>query len=178
MSEIIYEWTPEILKKVRKTCRYCAEEQANVWKNVINHKLAVDNLCKKYPSFPRKKYERKKLSFTDEEYLELRNTAKKKNLPNEIILQLDNYFDHSFFLAYGYAKNGLFGGAFAAFNHEANVLGYLEVAYYVDWVQANSSKPQVDYGEIKYGTVLNKSISWPDTALVRLGISKEEKSLE
>ena len=52
----IYEWTPEILKKVRETCRYCAEEQANVWKDVINHKLAVDNLCKKYPSFPRKKY--------------------------------------------------------------------------------------------------------------------------
>ena len=66
----------------------------------------------------------------------------------------------------------------AAFNHEANVLGYLEVAYYVDWVQANSSKPQVDYDEVKYGTVLNKSISWPDTALARLGISKEEKSLE
>ena len=39
-------------------------------------------------------------------------------------------------------------------------------------------KPQVDYGEIKYGTVLNESISWPDTALARLGISKEEKSLE
>ena len=54
----IYEWTPEILKKVRETCRYCAEEQANVWKNVINHKLAVDNLCKKHPSFPRKKYEK------------------------------------------------------------------------------------------------------------------------
>ncbi|MBT6647560.1 MAG: hypothetical protein HOB51_08625, partial [Thaumarchaeota archaeon] len=57
----IYEWTPEILKKVRETCRYCAEEQANVWKHVINHKLAVDHLCKKHPSFPRKKYERKKL---------------------------------------------------------------------------------------------------------------------
>ena len=99
-------------------------------------------------------------------------------MPNEIILQLDNYFDQSFFLAYGYAKYGRFGGAFAAFNHEANVLGYLEVAYYVDWVQANSSKPQVDYGEVKYGTVLNESISWPDTALARLGISKWEKSLE
>ena len=174
----IYEWTPEILKKVRKTCRNCAEERANVWKNVINHKLAVDNLCKKHPSFPRKKYERKKLSFTDEEYLELRNTVKKKNLPNEIILQLDNYFDQSFFLAYRYAKYGLFGGAFTAFGYEANVLGYLEVAYYVDWVQANASKPQVDYDEIKYGTVLNESISWPDTALTRLGICKEEKSLE
>ena len=99
-------------------------------------------------------------------------------MPNEIILQLDNYFDHSFFLSYGYAKYGRFGGAFAGFNYEANVLGYLEVAYYVDWVQANSSKPQVDYDEIKYGTVLNESISWPDTALVRLGICKEEKSLE
>jgi hypothetical protein len=57
-------------------------------------------------------------------------------------------------------------------------LGYLELAYYVDWVKADSIKPQVNYGEIKYGTVLNQSISWPDTALTRLGISKEEKSLE
>ena len=174
----IYEWTPEILKEVRETCIWCAEERSNVWEHVINHKLAVDHLCKKYPSFPRKKYERKKLSFTDEEYLELRITAKKKNLANEIIQKFDNYFDHSFNLAYGYAAYGSFGGAFAGFNHEANVLGYLELAYYIDWVKADSSKPQVNYNEIKYGSVLNESISWPDTALTRLGICKEEKSLE
>ena len=178
MSDIIYEWTPEILKEARETCVWCAEERSNTWEHVINHKLAVDHLCKEYPGFPRKKYERKKLSFTDEEYLELRNTAKKKNLPDEIIEKLDNYFDNSFNLSYGYAKYGRFGGAFAGFNHESNVLGYLELAYYVDWVKADSIKPQVNYGEIKYGTVLNQSISWPDTALTRLGISKEEKSLE
>ena len=105
----IYEWTPEILKKVRETCRNCAEErtQCMVPRTSSNHKLAVDRSVQKASKFSKKKCMKEiKLSFTDEEYLELRNTAKKKNLPNEIILQLDNYFDHSFFLSYGYAKYG------------------------------------------------------------------------
>ena len=128
----IYEWTPEILKKVRETCRNCAEERTNVWEHVIHHKLAVDHLCKKYPNSPRKKYERKKLTFTDEKYLKIQNTAKKKYLPNETIVKFDICFDHMFYLAYRYTAHGAFGGAFAGFSFEANVLGYLELAYYID----------------------------------------------
>jgi hypothetical protein len=174
----IYDWTPEILQKVRETCVWCAEEKSNVREHIINHKIAVDHLCKKYPNFPRKKYEKIKLTFTDEEYLKLRNTAKKKNLPNETIIKFDIYFDHAFNLACVYAVNGSWGCSWNYFGFESNVLSYLELAYYIQWVKANSSKLQVDYSEIKYESVLNQSISWPDTALTRLYICKKEKNLE
>ena len=187
MSDTIYEWTPKILKKVRKTCRNCAEERANVWKNVINHKLAVDNLCKKHPSFPRKKYERKKLAFTNNEYLKLRNAAKKKNLSSEIIQEFDNYF----YLVFRYAYRSATGhtdGTLAGFGFDANILQYLKLAYYIHWVKVDN----VDNAENDFLTnphcwnwnlrerilTNNLSTDLQDNALTRLGICKEEKSLE
>ena len=184
----IYEWTPEILKKVRKTCRNCAEERTNVWEHVIHHKLAVDHLCKKYPSFPRKKYERKKIAFTNNEYLKLRNAAKKKNLSSEIIQEFDNVF----YLAFSYAYRQAIGhtdGTLAGFGFDQNILDYLKLAHYIHWVKVDNvvnaendflTNPFHCWNSKLSERILknNISTSFQDNALTRLGICKEEKSLE
>ncbi|MGY8766178.1 MAG: hypothetical protein ACKVI5_04885, partial [Nitrospinaceae bacterium] len=66
----IYEWTPEILQKVRENCIWRANQDqigrniskdSSKWIGIANYKVAVNDLCETHPDFPRKKYERKKL---------------------------------------------------------------------------------------------------------------------
>ena len=192
----IYEWTPEILKKVRKNCIWRANQDqigrniskdSSKWIGIANYKVAVNDLCNTHPNFPRKKYERKKLAFTNNEYLKLRYAAKKKNLSAEIIQEFDNYF----YLVFRYAYRSATGhtdGTLAGFGFDANILQYLKLAYYIHWVKVDN----VDNAENDFLTnphcwnwnlrerilINNLSTDLQDNALTRLGISKEEKSLE
>ena len=193
----IYEWTPEILKKVRKNCIWRANQDqigrniskdSSKWIGIANYKVAVNDLCNTHPNFPRKKYERKKLAFTNNEYLKLRNAAKKQNLSSEIIQEFDNYF----YLVFRYAYRSATGhtdGTLAGFGFDANILQYLKLAYYIHWVKVDN----VDNAENDFLTnpshcwnwnlrerilINNLSTDLQDNALTRLGISKEEKSLE
>jgi len=192
----IYEWTPEILKKVRKNCIWRANQDqigrniskdSSKWIGIANYKVAVNDLCNTHPNFPRKKYERKKFAFTNNEYLKLRNAAKKKNLSSEIIQEFDNYF----YLVFRYAYRSATGhtdGTLAGFGFDANILQYLKLAYYIHWVKVDN----VDNAENDFLTnthcwnwnlrerilINNLSTDLQDNALTRLGICKEEKSLE
>lgn len=193
----IYEWTPEILKKVRENCIWRANQDqigtniskdSSKWIGITNYKLAVKDLCETHPDFPRKKYERKKLAFTDNEYLKLRNAAKKKNLSSEIIQEFDNYF----YLVFRYAyrqETGHTDGTLSGFGFAENILRYLKLAYYIHWVKVDN----VDNAENDFLTndshcwnwdlrerilINNLSTGLQDNALTRLGISKKEKSLE
>ena len=192
-----YEWTPEILKKVRKNCIWRANQDqigrniskdSSKWIGIANYKVAVNDLCNTHPNFPRKKYERKKLAFTNNEYLKLRNAAKKQNLSSEIIQEFDNYF----YLVFRYAYRSATGhtdGTLAGFGFDANILQYLKLAYYIHWVKVDN----VDNAENDFLTnpshcwnwnlrerilINNLSTDLQDNALTRLGICKEEKSLE
>jgi len=183
--KIIREWTPEILQKVRENCIWRAnQDHAHVnisdsvsnWIGITNYKLAVRRLHETHPDFPRKKYERKKLAFTDKEYLELRNIAKKKNLSSEIIQEFDNRFYDAFAYCYRCVVNDTGAGTLAGFGFDANILGYLELAYYIHWVKADSNKPQVY--NVENDLLSNQSTDLPDNALIQLGICKKEKNLE
>jgi hypothetical protein len=197
LSDIIYEWTPEILKEARENCIWRANQDqigrniskdSSKWIGIANYKVAVNDLCKTHPDFPRKKYERKKLAFTDKEYLKLRNAAKKKNLSSEIIQEFDNYF----YLVFRYAYRSATGhtdGTQSGFGFDANILRYLKLAYYIHWVKVDN----VDNAENDFLTnpshcwnwdlrerilINNLSTGLQDNALTRLGICKKEKSLE
>ena len=197
MSDIIYEWTPEILKEARENCIWRANQDqigrniskdSSKWIGIANYKVAVNDLCKTHPNFPRKKYERKKLAFTDKEYLKLRNAAKKKNLSSEIIQEFDNYFYLVFRYAYRSAT-GHTGGTLSGFGFAANILRYLKLAYYIHWVKVdNADNAENDFltndshcwnWDLRERILINNlSTDLQDNALTRLGISKEEKSLE
>ena len=195
--KIIREWTPEILQKVRENCIWRANqdhvhvnisEDSSKWIGITNYKLAVKDLYETHPDFPRKKYERKKLAFTDKEYLKLRNIAKKKNLSSEIIQEFDNYF----YLVFRYAYRQAIGhtdGTLAGFGFDANILNYLTLAHYIHWVKVDN----VDNAE--NGFLTNPSHCWnwelrerieknnlstdlQDNALTRLSICKKEETLE
>ena len=195
--KIIREWTPEILQKVRENCIWRAnQEHAHVnisdsvsnWIGITNYKLAVKNLHETHPDFPRKKYERKKLAFTDEEYLKLRNIAKKKNLSSEIIQEFDNYF----YLVFRYAYRQAIGhtdGTLAGFGFDANILNYLKLAHYIHWVKVdNVDNAENDFltnqfhcwnSELSDRILMNRlSTDLQDNALTRLGICKKERNLE
>ena len=190
----IYEWTPEILKKVRKNCIWRANQDqigrniskdSSKWIGIANYKVAVNDLCNTQPNFPRKKYERKKLAFTDKEYLKLRNIAKKKNLSSEIIQEFDNYF----YLVFRYAYRSATGhtdGTLAGFGFDANILQYLKLAYYIHWVKVDNAENDFltnpshcwNWNLRERILINNLSTDLQDNALTRLGICKEEKSLE
>ena len=193
----IYEWTPEILKKVRENCIWRANQDqigtniskdSSKWIGITNYNLAVKDLCKTHPDFPRKKYERKKLAFTDNEYLKLRNAAKKKNLSSEIIQEFDNYF----YLVFRYAyrqETGHTDGTLSGFGFAENILRYLKLAYYIHWVKVdNADNAENDFltneshcwnWDLRERILINNlSTGLQDNALTRLGICKEEKSLE
>jgi hypothetical protein len=193
----IYEWTPEILKEARENCIWRANQDqigrniskdSSKWIGIANYKVAVNDLCKTHPDFPRKKYERKKLAFTDKEYLKLRNAAKKKNLSSEIIQEFDNYF----YLVFRYAYRSATGhtdGTQSGFGFDANILRYLKLAYYIHWVKVdNADNAENDFltnpshcwnWDLRERILINNlSTALQDNALTRLGICKEEKSLE
>jgi hypothetical protein len=197
LSDIIYEWTPEILKEARENCIWRANQDqigrniskdSSKWIGIANYKVAVNDLCKTHPDFPRKKYERKKLAFTDKEYLKLRNAAKKKNLSSEIIQEFDNYF----YLVFRYAYRSATGhtdGTQSGFGFDANILRYLKLAYYIHWVKVdNADNAENDFltnpshcwnWDLRERILINNlSTALQDNALTRLGICKEEKSLE
>ena len=192
-----YEWTPEILKKVRGNCIWRAnQDHAHVnisgdssnWIGITNYKLAAKNLHETHPDFPRKKYERKKLAFTNKEYLKLRNIAKKKNLSSEIIQEFDNVFHLAFSYAYRQAI-GHTDGTLAGFGFDQNILDYLKLAHYIHWVKVdNADNAENDFltndshcwnWDLRERILINNlSTALQDNALTRLGICKEEKSLE
>lgn len=157
------KWTLSILKSVREKCIACADRG--------KQELALICLCKDYPTFPKERYENKKIRFTDEEYLTLRNMARRKKLSYELIHRFDDSFDHAFSLAHRSVTTGFFGSAIAGMGFEANVCNYIYLAYYIDWVDEKTVLPQDYEPRIQVYTVLNKSVTHPDTALVRLGIS-------
>ena len=192
-----YEWTPEILKKVRKNCIWRANQDqigrniskdSSKWIGIANYKVAVNDLCNTHPNFPRKKYERKKLAFTNKEYLKLRNIAKKKNLSSEIIQEFDNVF----YLAFSYAYRQAIGhtdGTLAGFGFDQNILDYLKLAHYIHWVKVDNvvnaendflTNPFHCWNSKLSERILKNNLSTDlqDNALTRLGICKEEKSLE
>ncbi|MDC0450663.1 hypothetical protein OAL59_01855 [Nitrosopumilus sp.] len=192
-----YEWTPEILKKARENCIWRANQDqigrniskdSSKWIGIANYKVAVNDLCETHPDFPRKKYERKKLAFTDKEYLKLRNAAKKKNLSSEIIQEFDNYF----YLVFRYAYRSATGhtdGTLSGFGFDANILRYLKLAYYIHWVKVdNADNAENDFltnpshcwnWDLRERILINNlSTGLQDNELTRLGICKEEKSLE
>ena len=193
----IREWTPEILQKVRKNCVWRANQDhigTNIsgstsnWVGITNYKLAVDELWKTHPDFPRKQYERKKLAFTDKEYLKLRNIAKKKNLSSEIIQEFDNVF----YLAFSYAYRQAIGhtdGTLAGFGFDANILDYLKLAYYIHWVKVDNvvnaendflTNPFHCWNSKLSERILKNNLSTDlqDNALTRLGICKKDENLE
>ena len=193
----IYEWTPEILKKVRENCIWRAnQDHAHVnisgdssnWIGITNYKLAAKDLHETHPDFPRKKYERKKLAFTNKEYLKLRNIAKKKNLSSEIIQEFDNVFHLAFSYAYRQAI-GHTDGTLAGFGFDQNILDYLKLAHYIHWVKVDNvvnaendflTNPFHCWNSKLSERILKNNLSTDlqDNALTRLGICKEEKSLE
>ena len=193
----IYEWTPEILQKVRENCIWRANQNhigtniskdSSKWTGITNYNLAVKDLCKTHPDFPRKKYERKKLAFTNNEYLKLRNAAKKKNLSSEIIQEFDNVFHLAFSYAYRQAI-GHTDGTLAGFGFDQNILDYLKLAHYIHWVKVDNvvnaendflTNPFHCWNSKLSERILKNNLSTDlqDNALTRLGICKEEKSLE
>ena len=191
------EWTPEILQKVRENCIWRAnQDHAHVnisgdssnWIGITNYKLAVKDLHETHPDFPRKKYERKKLAFTDEEYLKLRNIAKKKNLSSEIIQEFDNVF----YLAFSYAYRQAIGhtdGTLAGFGFDQNILDYLKLAHYIHWVKVDNvvnaendflTNPFHCWNSNLSERILKNNLSTDlqDNALTRLGICKKDENLE
>ncbi len=103
----------------------------------------------------------------------------------------DDSTSGSFILASAgtYSQTVLTAGTLSGFGFAANILHYLKLAYYIHWVKIDN----VDNAEKDFLTndshcwnwnlrerilINNLSTGLQDNALTRLGISKEEKSLE
>jgi len=153
------------------------EARKEILFGIKHHKEYAQNwLYHRYPNVSWDKVIDFKFEFTDYEYIKFREMAQKKNLDPNLVASLDVNYDVSYWLTYTSIK--LCGrdwrGAIGGMCWVAGIINYIYTCCLIIASENDNGSKKLYTTSVR--ALLNPYMVWPQRAVVRLGIKKEDRN--